>query len=123
MAGKFSVSKINKKLLFKDLGGYETRNLSTMWCIQKADEKYNWNDFNEMIIYTGDYEQHNNDYTYSKRNNYNRLVPDFNFHNWPQVGINDYEGFIKEIDHSGLHHFSFKTPIFYYVKFYYVKII
>ena len=40
----FLFSKIDGKLNFNDLGGYETRNPSTIWCIQKADEKYNLND-------------------------------------------------------------------------------
>ena len=106
----FCVSKINRKLIFKDLGGYESRNPSTFWCIQKADEKYNWNDFNEIIIHTEDYENNNNnnnnDYTYSKQYNYNNLVPDFNFHSWPQVGINDYEKFVKEIDNAGLNKYE-----------------
>lgn len=102
----FCVSKINGKLNFKDLGGYETRNPSTFWCIQKADEKYNWNDFNEIIIHTGDYENNNNYYTYSKQSNYNNLIPDFNFHSWPQVGINDYEKFVKEIDNAGLKNYE-----------------
>ena len=57
----FCFSKINGKLIFNDLGGYQTRNSSTFWCIQKADEKYNWNDFNEITIHTGDYENDNND--------------------------------------------------------------
>lgn len=102
----FIISKLNGNLIFKDLGGYETRNPSTFWCIQKADEKYNWNDFNEIKIHTGDYENNNNDYTYSKQNSYNNLVPDFNFHSWPQVGINDYENFIKEIDNAGLNSYN-----------------
>jgi hypothetical protein len=38
----FCVSKINGNLIFNDLGGYERRNPSTFWCIQKADEKYNF---------------------------------------------------------------------------------
>jgi len=98
----FSISKINGKLIFKDLVACETRNPSTFWCIQKADEKYNWNDFNEIIIQTGDYEKNDNDYTYSKKNSYNNLIPDFNFHSWPQVGINDYENFVIKIDNAGL---------------------
>ena len=102
----FCVSKINRNLIFKDLGGYETRNPSTFWCIQKADEKYNWNDFNEIIIHTDDYENNNDDLTYSKKDNYNNLVPDFNFHSWPQVGINDYEKFVKEIDNAGLKNYE-----------------
>jgi hypothetical protein len=98
----FRVSKKNGKLIFNDLGGYETRNPSTFWCIQKSDEIYNFNDFKEIEIYTGDYEKDTNSYTYSKRNAYTNLVPDFNFHAWPQVGIYDYEDFVKEIDNAGL---------------------
>ena len=101
----FCFSKINGTLKFKDFGGYQTRNPSTFWCIQKADEKYNWNDFEEIKIYTEDYDNSSNskDYTYSKQNNYSYLVPDFNFHSWPQVGINDYEILVEEIDNAGLH--------------------
>lgn len=98
----FSVSKKNGKLIFKDNGGYETRNPSTAWCIQEADKNYNWNDFNEIQIFTSDFEKNNNEYTYSKQNSYNKVVPDFNFHSWPEVGINDYNAFIQDIDNSGL---------------------
>ena len=31
----FCFSKIDGKLNFNDLGGYETRNPSTIWCIKK----------------------------------------------------------------------------------------
>jgi hypothetical protein len=102
----FYFSKVNGELIFKDLGVYENRNSSTFWCIQKANEIYNWNDFSEIKICTNDYENDINDYTYSKQNSYNNLVPDFNFHSWPQVGINDYENFIKEIDNSGLNNYE-----------------
>jgi hypothetical protein len=102
----FIFSKKDGKLNFKDLGGYETRNPSTIWCIQKSDEIYNWYDFNEIKICTGDFETDNNEYTYSKNNSYNRLVPDFNFHSWPQVGINDYENIVKEIDNNGLNNYE-----------------
>jgi hypothetical protein len=97
----FTVRKENGKLFFRDLGGYETRNPSTIWCIEKADEIYKWDDFNEIFIYTGDAEYNKNQFTYSKRLSYNKLIPDFNFHGWPQVGINDYEEFIKLIDIAG----------------------
>lgn len=102
----FSLSKANGSLQFKDFGGYETRNSSTIWCIKKADEIYKWGDFDEIKIYTGDYEDKTDQYTYSKRNSYNRLVPDFNFHCWPQVGINDYEHLINEISTVGLDSFK-----------------
>jgi hypothetical protein len=106
MIEAFYISKIDGNLKFKDLGGYETRNPSTFWCIQKADEKYNWKDFAEFKIYTGDFENNIHDYTYSKKDNYNNLIPDFNFHAWPQVGINDYDIFIKEIDNAGRNYYE-----------------
>jgi hypothetical protein len=102
----FNVSKINGELCFKDFGGFETRNSSTIWCIQLADKIYNWDNFTELTIHTGDCEKNANDYSYSKQNNYNNLVPDFNFHSWPQVGINDYETFVKEIDNAGLNNYE-----------------
>ena len=102
----FTCLKKNGKLTFDDLGGHETRNPSTIWCIKKADEIYNWNDFDKIQIFTGDYENNNHQYTYSKQNSYNNLVPDFNFHSWPQVGINDYETFTKEIIDAGKNNFE-----------------
>jgi len=102
----FSIQKINGNLIFKDFGGYETRNSSTFWCIKKADEIYNFNDFKEIKIYTEDMEINSYDYNYSKQNNYNNLVPDFNFHSWPQVGVNDYEICVNEIDIIGLNNYE-----------------
>jgi hypothetical protein len=98
----FSFSKINGTLIFNDYGGFQSRNPSTFWCIQKADEKYNFKDFNEIIIHTDDFENDVNDYTYSKHDSYNKLVPDFNFHAWTLAGIDDYEQYITEIDNAGL---------------------
>jgi hypothetical protein len=102
----FTISKSNGELIFKDSGGYETRNSSTIWCIQEADKIYNWNDFNEITILTGDYEEYCNSYTFSKQEHYNKVVPDFNFHSWPQVGISDYTNFIKDIDNAGLNNYK-----------------
>ena len=93
--------KSNGQLLFTDFGGYETRNPSTIWCIQEADKRYLWPEFSEIKIYTGDFEADATNHTYSKQSGYNRLVPDFNFHSWPQVGIDDYENFTKDIDAAG----------------------
>jgi len=96
------VKKKDSVLIFNNLGGFETRNPSTMWCIQKANQKYNWKDFDDIVIRTGDYECNDQEYTFSKQASYHRLVPDFNFHAWPQVGIDDYEEVVKEIQHAGL---------------------
>jgi hypothetical protein len=96
----FTVKK-DGKLIFKDHGGYEFRNPSTMWCMQKADDIYNWADFKEITINTGDSENNSEEYTYSKNNSYNRTIPDFNFHAWPQVGIHDYEEIVKEMEING----------------------
>ena len=73
----FCVSKRNGNLIFKDFGGYESRNPSTFWCIRKADEKYNWKDFTDLTIHSGDYETNNLEYTFSKKHSFNHLVPDF----------------------------------------------
>jgi hypothetical protein len=97
----FSVEKKQGLLIIKDHGCYETRNPSTIWCIQKANTIYNWKDFPEITVHTGDSETDSNHYTYSKKNNLKKLVPDFNFHAWPEIGVNDYEIFIKQIDETG----------------------
>ena len=96
----FTVSKENGVLIFNDLGGYETRNPSTIWCIKEADKLYNWNDFKQLYIDTND-NYYGHEFSYIK-NNYINLIPDFVFHAWPQVGINDYTNFTKEIDNAGL---------------------
>ncbi len=98
----FSVSKRGGQLQYKDYGGFALRNPSTIWCIQKADEIYKWGDFSQFVIHTGDYELNPEHYTYSKRHSYNKVVPDFNFHGWPEVGIDDYDATIAEIDAAGL---------------------
>jgi len=101
MAGCFIVRKVDGVLSHQILGGYESRNESTLWCIQKADAIYHWSDFKDLFIHTGDFEFDSNEYTYSKQNAYYRTVPDFNFHAWPQVGIDDYETFVRDIDEAG----------------------
>jgi hypothetical protein len=96
----FLVKKENGKLIFNNLGGIQTRNESTIWCIQEANKIYNWNDFNEIQIYTNDHDDEKN-YSYSKINSYNKLVPDFNFYKWTQSGINDYIETINQISDNG----------------------
>lgn len=98
----FNFWKKNGVIYFEDNGGYESRNDSTIWCIKRANEIYNWEDFKPLKIYTGDFEKESSDYTYSKINSTFRTVPDFNFHAWPEVGIEDYNKLILEIDSAGL---------------------
>jgi hypothetical protein len=100
MAQHFTVKKENNTLIYVDHGGYESRNPSTFWCIEQANKKYNWPDFKEITIYTGDYELSQDEYTYSKKDNYKNLIPDFNYHGWPQVGIDDYSETIKKIEEA-----------------------
>lgn len=97
----FLVSKHKGEFIFREIGGYETRNPSTLWCMKEADKIYNWKDFKEMRIHTQDYETSNDEYTYSKQNSFNKIVPDFNFHSWPQVGVNDYTETTQQISEYG----------------------
>lgn len=108
MAWCFVVRKEKGVLIHYEIGGYESRNESTLWCLKQADARYQWPDFNQIVIHTTDYEHppsqytyDENEYTYSKKHSLDRLVPDFNFHGWAQVGINDYEEFVKQIDEAG----------------------
>jgi len=98
----FIIQKTNGKLIYKDLGGYETRNGSTFWCLEQADKQYKWQDFRSIIIFTGDAESDTNKYSYSKSNSLENLVPDFVFHSWPQVGIMNYADTVESISKAGL---------------------
>lgn len=94
----FVVYKKDGILHFKDIRGFQSRNASTFKCIEEADKIYNWPDFS-LMIHTGDNCASQN-YGYAKPRIY-RLVPDFNFHAWPEVGINDYETTINEMTLAG----------------------
>jgi hypothetical protein len=100
----FIVKKENGQLIFSDITrGYETRHPSTKWCITQADYIYKWKDFKQITITTNDAERNDDEYTYSKQNGaYNNLIPDFNFHAWPEVGIRDYSETIELIHLAGL---------------------
>jgi hypothetical protein len=96
----FIIKKENGELKFKNIDGFQSRNISTFRCIYKADLIYKWNNFPEMLIYTGDSAKNERDYTFS-RNEYYRLVPDFNFDSWPEIGINDYTQMTETIEKEG----------------------
>lgn len=93
------IRKKNGILSYKDIGGYETRNISTFRCVAEADKIYQWGDF-EIVIHTGDGDRCKEGYSYSKDTMVN-LVPDFNFDSWPQVGINDFTEATKELETIG----------------------
>jgi hypothetical protein len=65
---RLTICKKNGKILFHDFGGYESRNLSTLWCIIHADKIYHWADFDKIDIFTHDY-QRTNELTYSNTKN------------------------------------------------------
>jgi hypothetical protein len=96
----FTVKKTGGKLIFKDRGCYETRNASTIWCIEQANAVYNWKDFDEITIHTQDW-GHANEYTYSKFDQYDGLVPEWNFHAWPQIGVDDYAATTLQMSEAG----------------------
>lgn len=98
----FYVEKKDGKLSFNDLGGYEVRNLSTFWCIKEADKIFNWSSFDPILINTDDVNEKNDTYSYSKPNgSFYKLIPDFNFHSWPRVGIHDYQDTIDHLSENG----------------------
>jgi hypothetical protein len=102
----FTVWKKNGTLCYNDHGGWESRNLSTFWCMKQADSIYNWKDFDEFNIHTSDYERSATEYTYSKIYSYTNTIPDFNFHAWPEVGLDDYDEVYKSIDAAGSHDYE-----------------
>ena len=94
----FKVKKENGVLVLNDLGSHGDRNPATFRCIQEADKIYKWNDFREILIYTGDSVNNNNAYTYSKWDCFYKLVPDYMFDSWAEVGIRDYNEVVNAID-------------------------
>lgn len=93
--------KIERKITNR---GFETRNHSTVWCIIQADKIYNWQDFDNITISTDDCIAYNNNYAYSFYGDYpeESLIPDFNFHCWPQIGLGNYDEVKEDIHKAGL---------------------
>jgi len=50
----FFMEKKNGKLKFISNGCYQTRNSSTIWCIEQADALFSWPDFGKIKILTND---------------------------------------------------------------------
>ena len=99
----FIVYKKKHKLKFIDYGGYENRNYSTMWCINEANKLYDWKDFENFKVYTGNKSCRKNELGYIKnnKNDYVNLVPDYLFCGWPEVGIYNYKKYISLISEAG----------------------
>lgn len=104
----FTVEKTNKSLKFISNGGFQTRNSSTIWCIEQADAIYLWPDFKKIKIVTNDGYCKDSEFSYSteKKDDFSNTVPDFNFCKWPEASIPDYETVTKEISDAGLNPFQ-----------------
>ena len=49
----FTVAKVDGVLLFEDRGGYQSRNESTIWCIEEADRVHDLGDFDASYLAEG----------------------------------------------------------------------
>jgi hypothetical protein len=93
----FAIKKQQGKLSAIDFGGYETRNQSTIWLIQKAVELFSVKDFAWILINTSDREaqlfhEGLKVFAYSTMtDNYAHTCPDFVYDHWRQTGLLDYE--------------------------------
>ena len=102
-----AVKKENGVLQFMDYGSYEQRNASTIQMIRFADTVYNWNDFNTILVQTDDMYNHvrfpgiDLYCSYSKKDTFQNLIPDFAFGFWPYAQINDYTEMTQQIYKTG----------------------
>ena len=104
--GIITIGKRNGDLVCLGAEGGESRNHSTMWCFQQADADYKWQDFEPVDFHT---EDKNGDHcagAYSKQNattaeDYDSIIPDFNFRHWPETRMMDYTQTMSEIDAAG----------------------
>lgn len=84
---------------------WETRGVSIEKLVREAYELSNKPDFN-FVICTGDKPEtlpNKKVFSFSTINDdYNLVVPDFNFDSWPQVGIDSYEEKIKSLMDIGI---------------------
>jgi hypothetical protein len=90
------VRKHNGALEFIGGQNCETRNESTAKLISISDYTYSFNDFDWIVINTGDKDEYRvvegyDVYSYSTSNeDYSKTVPDFIFDCWPQTQLDDY---------------------------------
>lgn len=100
----FFVRKLNGVLQFLNVQQYEQRNTSTFNLIKQSDDKFNFKDFDWILIYTDDrpleIETYENCRVFSystTTKEYNKAIPDFIFDKWVEVGIDDYEDVRNQI--------------------------
>ena len=101
------VSKKDGKIFYNSIRNYETRNESVLKLISLADQIYNFNSFDWVLINTDDKSLGSNYHGIrmlsfsSDDNKYDNVCPDFLFDSWPQVGIDDYEQTVKNVSLAG----------------------
>ena len=98
------IKKINGFLQIQDFGGFQSRNSSLIELIEMSDKKYNFPDFKEIFIYTGDRYIHKNNMKALSFANYNTtqfVLPDFIFNHFNETGIPDYEVIRNDIFNAG----------------------
>ena len=85
----------SKKIEFVDYGGYESRNLSTIFLLKKAWLNYVKNTDQELktiSIFTGDHYHHEYDYSYATfMGKSHKSFPNFIFDSWPEIGVKNYD--------------------------------
>jgi hypothetical protein len=103
----FFVRKINGVLQFLNVQQYEQRNTSTFNLIKQSDDKFNFKDFDWILIYTDDRPLEIKTYENCKvfsysttTKKYDKAIPDFIFDKWVEVGIDDFEKVRSEIQQS-----------------------
>jgi hypothetical protein len=95
------IKKENGKLYYHYVGDKQ-RDSSTLNCIIKANEIYQWNDFPYFLIDTSDKGNINCLSYTNDLDNYSIMIPDFWFDCWKETGILNYNDSILEIDKHGL---------------------
>ena len=91
-----------KICLLYDLGGYESRNQSTMSLLLASWKMYyrgkGIDTFQEKTIWTDDHFNPEKSFSYATSyENFQKAIPDHVFFSWPQVGIHNYESVFNEV--------------------------
>lgn len=104
----FILAKINGKLEYYDLGGDGNRHPAAIILLEYANSIYNWPDFQPMLVQTDD--NYNRVLipgiykycSYSKRDSFRNLIPDFLFTDTSMLRHNSYNDAIVAVYTAGL---------------------